>query len=66
MIPLLKILRTKSPSGIDIPLNARRTVDGQTVEVLGLIKKQVKPRCVVQWWIVSLEEPKQKRPPRRR
>ena len=65
MIPWLKILRTKSPSGIDIPLNARRTVDGQTVEVLGLVKKQVKPRCVVQWWIVSLET-QNKKPPRRR
>lgn len=54
MISRLKILRTKSPSGIDIPLNARRIVDGQTVEVLGLIKKQVKNRFVLQWWIVNL------------
>lgn len=65
MIPRLKILRTKSRNGIDIPLNARRTIDGQTVEVLGLVKKQVKPHAVLQWWIVSLET-QNKKPPRRR
>lgn len=63
MIPRLRILRTRSPRGLDLPLHSRRTVDGQTVEILGLIKKQSKPSATVQWWIVSLEESKQKRPP---
>jgi hypothetical protein len=62
MIPRLRILRTKSHSGIAIPLGAKRTVDGQTVEVLGLIKKQSKPSATIQWWIVSLEETNAKPP----
>lgn len=63
MIPRLRILRTRSPDGIDLPLNTRRTVDGQTVEVWGLIKKEVKNRVVVQWWIVHPVESKPKTPP---
>lgn len=63
MIPRLRILRTRSPRGLELPLHSRRTVDGQTVEILGLIKKQSKPSATIQWWIVSLEESKQKRPP---
>lgn len=60
MIPRLRILRTKSRNGIDIPLNSRRTVDGQTVEVWGMIRKEVKNRVVVQWWIVNLVESNKK------
>lgn len=62
MIPRLKILRTKSRHGIDIPLNSRRTVDGQTVEVWGLVRKEIKNRVVVQWWIVNPVERKAKTP----
>lgn len=60
MVPCLKILLTKSRDGIDIPLNSRRTVEGQTVEVLGLLKKEVKNRVVLQWWIVNLVEKNRK------
>ena len=49
---ILKLLRTKTPNGIHIPLNTRLTVDGLTVEVWGLVKTTVKQRAVVQWWIV--------------
>lgn len=63
MIPCYKLLRTKSRNGIDIPLNTRRNVDGQTVEVLGLVKKQAKNNSVLQWWIVNLVESKPKHRP---
>jgi hypothetical protein len=63
MIPRLKILQTKSRHGIDLPLNTRRTVDGQTVEVWGLIKKQVNNQAVIQWWIVNLVEEHKHTPP---
>lgn len=62
MIPRLRILRTRSPRGLDLPLHSRRTVDGQTVEILGLIKKQSKPSATIQWWIVALEETNAKPP----
>ena len=60
MIPCYKLLRTKSRNGIDIPLNTRVTVDGQVLEVWGLVRKEVKQRAVVQWWIVSPVESKTK------
>lgn len=63
MVPCLKILVTKSRDGIDIPLNSRRMVDGQTVEVWGLLKKEVKNRVVLQWWIVNLVEKNRKHRP---
>lgn len=53
MVPCYKLLRTKSRNGIDIPLNTRVTVEGQVLEVWGLVRKEVKQRAVVQWWIVS-------------
>jgi hypothetical protein len=49
---ILKLLRTKTPNGIHIPLNTRLTVDGLTVEVWGLVKTVAKQRAVLQWWIV--------------
>ena len=49
---ILKLLRTKTPNGIHIPLNTRLTVDGLTVEVWGLVKTTAKQRAVLQWWIV--------------
>lgn len=52
MIPRLKLLRTKTPNGIHIPLNTRLTVDGQLLEVWGLVKTEAKQRAVLQWWIV--------------
>jgi hypothetical protein len=52
MVPRLKLLRTKTRNGIDIPLNAKLTIQGQTLEVWGLAKKKAKCRCVLQWWIV--------------
>ena len=63
MIPRLRILCTRSPRGLELPLHSRRTVDGQTVEILGLIKKQSKPSATIQWWIVALEETKKRSPP---
>ena len=66
MIPRLKILRTKSRNGLDLPLNTRRTVDGQTVEVWGLIRKQVNNQAVIQWWIVNLVQETNPPPLRRR
>lgn len=63
MVPCLKILLTKSRNGIDIPLNSRRIVGGQTVEVWGLLKTEVKKRVVLQWWIVNLVEKNRKHRP---
>ena len=48
---------------MDIPLNSRRMVDGQTVEVWGLLKREVKNRVVLQWWIVNLVEKNRKHRP---
>lgn len=49
----MKLLRTKTRNGIDIPLNTRVNINGKTVEVWGLAKKVEKCQCVVQWWIVN-------------
>lgn len=49
----MKLMRTKSRNGIDLPLNARLTVDGLIVEVLGLAKTEEKDGFIMQWWIVS-------------
>lgn len=66
MIPRLLILRTKSRHGLHLPLNSRRTIDGQTVEVWGLIRKQVNNQAVIQWWIVNLVQETNPPPLRRR
>lgn len=49
----MMLLRTKARNGIDLPPNSRLTVDGVTVEVLGLAKTEEKGGFIMQWWIVS-------------
>ena len=51
MISRLRLIRTKSRNGLIIPLNTRLTVDGQVLEVLGLVKTEAKHHAILQWWI---------------
>ena len=49
----MKLLCTKSRNGIDLPLDTTLTIEGKTVEVLGLAKTEEKDGFILQWWIVS-------------
>lgn len=49
----MKLLCTKYPFGIDLPVHTTLTIDGKTVEVLGLAKTEEKEGYILQWWIVE-------------
>lgn len=51
----MKLILTKSRTGIDLPLDSKVEIDGQEMIVLGLAKTEVIDGLVWQWWIVENE-----------
>ena len=49
----MELLCTKSPYDIDLPLDTTLTIEGKTVEVLGLAKTEEKDGFILQWWIIE-------------
>ena len=51
----MKLMLTKSRTGVDLPLDTTLEIDGQAMTVLGLAKTEVIDGLVCQWWIVENE-----------
>ena len=50
----MKLICTKSRTGVDFPLNTKLDIDGQAVEVWGLAKTEEKDGQIWQWWICGI------------
>lgn len=52
----MKLICIKSVYGVDLPLNAKLSIDGNEMEVCGLAKQEYKDGLLSQWWIVMPDE----------
>lgn len=51
----MKLLCTVTKHGLNLPLHARLSIDGQVMTVLGLAKQEERDGQIWQWWIVAEE-----------